>query len=100
MKYYCLEGNMKPDAPQGPEFKELLDAHHGYLAKFSKAGKVLTCGPLVGGRGGIIVIRLDDDESVDEFIAGDPFSQSGIQEYKVTQFNVFFIQEYAKEWTN
>ena len=21
MKYYILEGNMKPDVPQGPEFK-------------------------------------------------------------------------------
>ena len=31
MKYYILEGNMKPDIPQGPEFKKILDAHHDHL---------------------------------------------------------------------
>jgi len=99
MKYYILAGSMKPDIPQGPEFKKILDAHHQFMAPYFASGKILTSGPLVGARGGIILLRLNDDESIEEFIAADPFSQSGIQEYQVIQFNVFQIQDYAKEWT-
>ena len=98
MKYYILEGNMKPDIPQGPEFKKILDAHHTFMEPYFEAGKILTSGPLVGGRGGVILLRLEDDENIDDFIAKDPFAQSGIQEYRIRQFDVFQIQEYAKEW--
>lgn len=99
MKYYILEGNMKPDIPQGPEFKKILDAHHAFMVPYFEKGQILTSGPLVGGRGGVILLRLEDDENVEDFIAEDPFAQSGIQEYRIRQFNVFQIQEYAKEWT-
>ena len=98
MKYYILEGNMKPDISRGPEFKKILDAHHAFMEPYFEAGKILTSGPLVGGRGGVILLRLEDDENIDDFIAKDPFAQSGIQEYRIRQFDVFQIQEYAKEW--
>ena len=98
MKYYILEGNMKPDIPQGPEFKKILDAHHQFMVPYFEAGKILTSGPLIGGRGGVIILRLEDDESIDDFITADPFAKSGIQEYSICQFNVFQIQDYAKEW--
>ena len=98
MKYYFLEGNMKPDIPAGGEFKQILDAHHKFMVPYFESGKILTSGPKVGGRGGIILLRLNDDESIEDFIAADPFTHAGIQEYKITQFNIFQIQEYAKEW--
>ena len=99
MKYYILEGNMKPDIPQGPESKKILDAHHAFMVPYFEAGKILVSGPLTGSRGGVILLSLEDDEKVEDFIAEDPFAQSGIQEYRITQFNVFQIQEYAKKWT-
>lgn len=99
MKYYILKGTMKPDVPQGPEFKKILDAHHAFMVPYFQAGKILTSGPMVGGRGGVIILRLEDDERLEDFVAADPFAQSGIQEYQIMQFNVFQIQDYAKEWT-
>ena len=99
MKYYILEGNMKPDIPQGPEFKKILDAHHAFMVPYFESGKILTSGPKTGGRGGVILLRLEDDETVEDFIAADPFAQSGIQEYRITEFSVYQIQEYAKGWT-
>jgi len=91
---------MKPGIPQGPEFKEILDAHHQYMVPFFESGKILASGPLIGGRGGVLFIRLEDDESIDDFIKNNPFEQSGIQEYRIRQFNVYQIQDYAKEWIN
>ena len=69
------------------------------MVPYFESGKILTSGPLVGGRGGVILLRLEDDENVDDFIAADPFAQSGIQEYRIRQFDVYQIQEYAKAWT-
>jgi len=99
MKYYILEGNMKPGIPQGPEFKTILDAHHAFMVPYFEAGKILTSGPVIGGRGGVILLRLEDHEDVEDFIAQDPFARSGIQEYRIIQFNVFQIQDYARTWT-
>ena len=43
MKYYILEGNMKPDVPAGPEFKKILDAHHAFMVPYFQAGKETGC---------------------------------------------------------
>ena len=51
-----------------------------------------------GGRGGIILLRLDDEESVDNFCAEDPFAKSNIQTYRVVEFELYQIQEYANSW--
>ena len=99
MKYYILEGTMKPDVPQGEDFKKILDAHHAFMVPFFETGKILTSGPVISGRGGVILLRLEDDEIIEDFIAADPFAQSGIQEYRITEFNVYQIQPYAEEWT-
>ena len=90
---------MKPEIPQGPEFKKILDAHHAFMVPYFESGKILTSGPKTGGRGGVILLRPEDDETVEDFIAADPFAQSGIQEYRITEFSVYQIQEYAKGWT-
>lgn len=58
---------------------------------------ILTCGPKPNG-GGVIIVRAESTEAVEELIANDPFVTAGVQEYSIQEFNVFAIQEYAKEW--
>ena len=97
MKYFILIGNFKPDRPEGPAFKAALDAHHAYNRKFLDSGDILTCGPKPGG-GGVCILRAESREAVDEYVANDPFVQAGVQEYAVTEFNIFAIQDYARGW--
>lgn len=98
MKYYFFEGTFKPDHPTGPAFKEALDAHHAYLKPFFDDGSVLTSGPKTAGGGGVMLLKLPDDVDPQDFCKNDPFVQLGVQEYNVVEFNVFDIQDYAKEW--
>ena len=98
MKYYFLEGTFKEGRPEGLEFKKALDAHHTYLKPFFDSGKILTSGPKASGDGGIILIKLEDSEKIEDFCDSDPFVKAGVQEYKVVEFKVFDIQKYAKEW--
>ncbi len=97
MKYFILIGNFKPDRPEGPAFKAALDAHHAYNQTFLDRGDILACGPKPGG-GGAVILRAESRQAVDAYIAGDPFVQAGVQEYTVTEFNLFAIQDYARGW--
>ena len=98
MKYYVLDGTFKEGRPEGPAFKAVLDAHHAYNAQFIAKGDVLACGPKPGG-GGIMIIRAESQEAIEEYIANDPFVKEGVQEYAIKEFNIFAIQDYAAEWT-
>ena len=97
-KHYVLIGSFKDGAPKGPEFKALLDAHHAYLKPYFDDGKILVSGPKAAGGGGVILIKLDDGEDINDFCAADPFVINGVQEYEITEFKVFEIQENAGGW--
>lgn len=97
MKYFILDGTFKDGRPEGPAFKAALDAHHEYNEKYIKDGSILVCGPKPGG-GGIMVIRAESLEKIEEYIANDPFIKAGVQEYAIKEFNVFALQDYAEEW--
>ena len=43
-------------------------------------------------------MRLDDEESIEQFCSEDPFAKAGIQSYRIVQFNLYQIQKYAEEW--
>lgn len=98
MHYYILEGTFKENHPVGPAFKAALDAHHAYLAPYFQSGQVLVSGPKAAGGGGVMVIKFENEADVETFIANDPFVTNGVQEYRVTAFNVFKLQDYAKDW--
>ena len=98
MRYYFLEGTFQEGRSEGPEFKKALDAHHAYLKPLFESGKILTSGPKTFGGGGIILIKLEDSEKIEDFCGRDPFVKAGVQEYRVVEFKVFEIQKYAKEW--
>ncbi|SFA90644.1 Uncharacterized conserved protein YciI, contains a putative active-site phosphohistidine [Acetitomaculum ruminis DSM 5522] len=97
MNHYILIGTFKGTPNQFPEFSEAMEAQHAYLKSYKKKGMLLLSGPKTQGGGGVILIRLDD-EDIQHFIDNDPLVKAGIQEYQITSFEVFDILEYAKEW--
>ena len=68
------------------------------MKPFFESGKILISGPKASGDGGIILIKLEEAEKIEDFCDSDPFVKAGVQEYKVVEFKVFDIQKYAKEW--
>ena len=98
MKFYYLEGNLNEEIPTDAAFHRVLEDHHAYLEQFFSSGKILASGPKIGGRGGVILLRLEDGESVEQFCADDPFAKAGIQSYRVVQFELYQIQKYAEKW--
>lgn len=97
MRHYILIGNFKGSPGEYPGFPTAMEEHHAYLKSYIDKGSVLLCGPKTAGGGGVILIRLED-EDIQHFIDNDPLVKAGIQEYQITEFNVFDCQEYVKEW--
>ena len=98
MKYYLFESTFKENHPTGPAFKAALDAHHEFLQPFCDNGQLLISGPKTAGGGGVMLLKFESEEERKEFCEKDPFVTSGVQEYHVVEFNVFNVQDYAKEW--
>ncbi len=97
MKYYILNGTFRPDRPQGPAFREALEAHHAYVRKYVEDGVVLAAGPKPKGSG-IILLKAEDEDWVRAFCAGDPFVQAGVQDYEIIEFKYFTGNACAADW--
>lgn len=97
MKYYILNGTFREDRPQGPAFKEALEAHHAYLDPIVVSGKILISGPKPNG-GGIMILKAENMDEVQAMIASDPFVIRGVQTYEVAEFKPFNIQPEVKDW--
>ena len=50
------------------------------MKPFFESGKILISGPKASGDGGIILIKLEDAEKIEDFCDSDPFVKAGVQE--------------------
>ena len=90
MRYYMIEGKLNEGVPMDDAYRRLNREHHSYIQKYFDAGKVIASGPVFGGGGGVVFLRLDDDESAEGFCDNDPFTTAGIHRYRITQFDAHF----------
>lgn len=97
MKYFILNSTFRPDRPEGPAFKEALDAHHAYLDPIVAEGKVLFSGPKPAG-GGVMVMKAESEDEIQTFIDNDPFVSRGVQTYDVIEFKAFNVLPEIKDW--
>lgn len=97
MKFFFLNGTFKDNIPQGPAFKEILDAHHAYWAPYMKEGKVLIAGPKTTGAG-ILVLKCEENENVQDFIDADPFVTKGVAVFEAMEFKPFYVLPETEQW--
>ena len=93
MKYYMIEGQLNEDTPIDENYKMLNYEHHAYIQKYFDEGKIIASGPMTEGRGGVIFLRLNDNESAEEFCDNDPLTKAKIHHYRITQFTPHFAQQ-------
>ena len=53
-------------------------AHRDFLDKLTEMGLLVAAGPVVGKDIGILMIRADDIEMVEEIVDGDPYRQNDV----------------------
>ena len=68
------------------EVDRLLQAHRDYLARHYAAGDFIASGPQTPCIGGVIMMKAESREAVEDIIAEDPFHINGIADYRIVEF--------------
>jgi len=66
------------------------EAHRAYLRELKTAGTLVVSGPVVPRTGGVLLLRVPDDNpsaALDAVRDGDPFWQQGIANYELLPWN-------------
>ncbi len=68
------------------EVDRLLQAHRDYLARHYAAGDFIASGPQTPRIGGVIMMKAESREAVEDIIEQDPFNINGIADYRIVEF--------------
>lgn len=66
------------------------EAHRAYLRELKAAGTLVVSGPVVPRTGGVLLLRVPDDNSaaaLDAVRDGDPFWRQGLANYELLPWN-------------
>jgi uncharacterized protein YciI len=66
------------------------EAHRAYLRELKAAGTLVVSGPVVPRTGGVLLLRVADDNSaaaLDAVRDGDPFWKQGLANYELLPWN-------------
>ena len=63
-----------------------LQAHRDYLAEHYAAGDFIVSGPQTPRVGGVIMMKVESREEVEDIISEDPFNINGIADYQIVEF--------------
>lgn len=66
------------------------EAHRAYLRELKAAGTLVASGPVVPRTGGVLLLRVPDDNSataLDAVRDGDPFWKQGLANYELLPWN-------------
>lgn len=68
------------------EVNRFLSAHCDFLAAYLSIGNFIAAGPQAPCTGGVILIKAENREEVDDIIKRDPWVVHKLVEYKVIEF--------------
>ena len=63
-----------------------VDSHRAYLAGLKQEGLLIASGPLVPRNGGMLLLRVPDDEvqaTLDSIRDNDPYTRFGLAQYEM-----------------
>jgi uncharacterized protein YciI len=86
MKLFFIEGTLTGLPIEKADFKARLKEHLDYLDKGVAEGWIIMVGPKTDGQGGAMVVKADNADMVEDYLANDPFKFYGIQTYRLVEF--------------
>jgi len=82
VKYYII--HITYVVPQN-EVDLIRPEHRSYLSTFYEKGVLLFSGPRIPPTGGILVAKAENDDTIREMIANDPFNIKGVATYEIIE---------------
>lgn len=75
--------------------KKYRPEHVAYLQQLCKEGKIYRVGGLMG-KGGLVIYKADSIETVQEWVANDPFVEHGARIPEIYEWEMSTPEEYIK----
>jgi len=99
MRYFVVESTFREPVPVSEhELRRLIRDHQRYLARGLSEGWILLSGPKAAGGGGVIVMKAASLAEVEAYLAADPMTVAGVQEYRPVEFGLHDCQPAVREW--
>ena len=98
MKYYVLETTMVQGAYKNAGFQEALAGHMAFVKAQFAQGIILFSGTKLDNSGGVRVLKIADEESVEPYWKADPMTEAGMLNYRVTAFNPLDLTDGLGTW--
>jgi uncharacterized protein YciI len=74
----------------GPDREKRLAVrpeHREYIASLAGKGVILASGPYADDTGALIIYEADDEASLKEIIAADPYTPANVAEWRIREWN-------------
>jgi uncharacterized protein YciI len=101
MKYFFIEGTFKNPLPVTHEVLGTIITDHLHFLQYGfNEGWILVSGPKQNRCGGIILAKAESAKDLERWLSSDPLQISGVQEYRIMEFEHYKCQEMITSWFN
>ena len=80
------------------QIMEVVADHRGYLTRFYEKGTILFSGIRHNREGGVIILKANSEEEVEEIAQNDPFFKKNLVTYEIIGFEARQYQEWLSNW--
>ena len=95
MKHFIIEGKIiNADLIND----DIMKVHMAYSQKAMDTELILMAGLKSDMSGGIFMMKAEDIKIVEAYLENEPLRINGIQEYKITEFSMHYVNECSNEW--
>ena len=99
MRYFVVEGTFRDTITiDKSELQIAIADHLVYLDKGFEEKFILASGPKASEGGGIIIIKGQSLEEIENYLSKDPLKVKGVQDYKIVEFKLHKCKTMLKEW--
>ncbi len=95
MKYFIIEGSIK-----NPELmnEKIMQEHIAYSKKAMSEGFILMSGLKADMSGGLLIMKAESLEKLEEYLAAEPLKLANIQGYHIIEFSPHYLNPLPNEW--
>ena len=95
MKYYMVEG-MILDADRMND--AIMKDYMAYTQKAMDSGMIFLSGLKTDRSGGAFLMKAENPEEIESYLASEPFKLYGIQDYRWAEFDIHYINPQPEQW--
>lgn len=95
MKHFIIE--ITYTAPM-EKILGVVSDHRAFLRGAMERGTLLFSGPQSPRVGGMLVVRAESREEIEQLIAGDPYNLAGLTSYRIIEFEPVLAQPFMTNW--